>query len=93
MFWADWCPHCQKLKPIFETTAQKSPQIRFEVNVDRKPEIALRYGVQSIPMVKFFCKGSEIGRITGYRQKEDLEREIKRISENAEWCLAHTTLR
>ena len=47
MFWADWCPYCQKLKPIFESMPQKFPQIRFvKVNVDQKPEIASRYGIQ-----------------------------------------------
>ncbi len=93
-FWAPWCPYCRMLKPVFESIAVDYPQIRFvKVNVDEAPEVALKHGVQGIPVIKFFCEGKEIGEIVGYIPKENLKREIERISTNAASCLANTSLR
>jgi len=93
-FWAPWCPYCKMLKPIFESLAAEYPQIRFaKVNVDEEPDIASRYGIQGIPVIKFFCEGKEIGEIIGYSPRENLKKEIEKISANAPSCLANTSLR
>jgi|ERR671911_1295833 thioredoxin 1 len=89
-FWAPWCPYCMRLKPVFESVANDYPDIKFvKVNVDQEQEIASRYGIQGIPVIKFFCEGKEIGEIVGYLTKEALKKEIERISNNAQNCLAN----
>lgn len=51
-FYADWCPPCKVMKPIFEAFAADNDlsHIRFtEVDVDAQPELSQAYQVSSIP--------------------------------------------
>jgi len=66
-FWAEWCPYCVQLKPIFESTATYCQDIKFvKVNVQAEADIASRYGIRGIPVIKFFCEGKEVGEIVGF---------------------------
>jgi len=58
-FWAAWCGPCRALGPAIESEAEKragSLEL-VKLNVDAEPEIAGRYGVQSIPTVAVFRDG------------------------------------
>jgi thioredoxin 1 len=94
-FWAPWCPYCMRLKPVFDSIAKDyEEKIRFvKLNLDEEPEIASRYGIRGIPVIKFFCEGKEVGEIVGYLLQEALKREIENISRNVPNCLANTSLR
>jgi thioredoxin 1 len=93
-FWAPWCPFCLRLKPIFESIASKYPDIIFvKVNVDEQQELASRYGIQGIPVIKFFCEGREVGEIVGYVPQHELENKISQISSEVHTCLANTSLK
>jgi len=94
-FWAPWCPYCVRLKPIFEEVAREDKHgIEFvKVNVDEEPDVASRYGIQGIPVIKFLCEGKELGEIVGYLPKEPLKKEIERIAGTASACLSNTSLR
>lgn len=92
-FWAPWCPFCLRLKPIFESLANKYPDIRFvKINVDEQQELASRYDIQGIPVIKFFCEGREVGEIVGYVSQNELEKRISEISSEVPTCLANTSL-
>jgi thioredoxin 1 len=93
-FWAPWCPYCMRLKPIFESIASKYPDIRFvKVNVDEQQGLAARYGIRGIPVIKFFCEEKEIGEIVGYMPQNELEKKIAEIGNEAQACLANTSLK
>jgi thioredoxin 1 len=93
-FWAPWCPYCMRLKPVFEMIASKYPDIMFvKVNVDEQQDLASRYGIRGIPVIKFFCEGKEVGEIVGYVPQIDLEKRISEISSEAPTCLANTSLK
>ncbi len=93
-FWAPWCPFCLRLKPIFESIASKYADIRFvKINVDEQEGLASRYGIQGIPVIKFFCEGREVGEIFGYVPQNELEKRISEISSDVPTCLANTSLR
>lgn len=93
-FWAPWCPYCMRLKPIFESVASKYDDIEFvKINVDDQGELASRYGIQGIPVIKFFCEGKEVGEIVGYVPQQELEKKINRISSEAPACLANTSIK
>src|SRR5215831_10901053 len=94
-FWAPWCPYCVRLKPIFDAVAKDSADdIKFvKVNVGQEPDLASRYGIQGIPVIKFFCEGKEVGEIVGYLPRNALTKEIEKISRNTPNCLANTSLR
>ena len=57
-FWAEWCGPCKSMHPIFTRMAKKYKQVRFaRVNVDNAQDIAMKYGVQSIPTFIMFKNG------------------------------------
>ena len=66
-FWADWCGPCRMLAPVIDQLAERyeGQVISGKVNVDEEQELAIRYGVMSIPTVIFFKDGKEIDRKVG----------------------------
>jgi thioredoxin 1 len=93
-FWAEWCPYCIRLKPIFESTAADYQDIEFvKVNVQAEADIASRYGIRGIPVIKFFCEGKEVGEIVGFVPENVLKNRIEEISKNAPGCLSNTSIR
>lgn len=58
-FWAAWCGPCRALGPAIEAEAGKreGKLELVKLNVDAEPEIANRYGIQSIPTVAVFRDG------------------------------------
>jgi thioredoxin 1 len=67
-------------------------KIFVKVNVGEETELASRYGIQGIPVIKFFCEGKEVGEIVGYLPQDALKKEIENISRNVPNCLTNTTL-
>ena len=65
-FWAEWCGPCKSMHPIFTRMAKKYKQIRFaRVNVDDVQDIAMKYGVQSIPTFIMFKNGEIVDKMVG----------------------------
>ena len=66
-FWATWCGPCKMLAPVIEDIGAKydGKAVVAKVDVDEQGELAMRYGVMSIPTVIFFKDGKEIGRKVG----------------------------
>ena len=66
-FWASWCGPCRMLGPVVEKLADEyeGKAVIGKVNVDEEQELAVRYGVMSIPTVIFFKDGKEIDRKVG----------------------------
>ena len=66
-FWANWCMPCRMLGPAIEQLAQdyEGKAVVGKVDVDEQGELAMRYGVMSIPTVIFFKDGKEIDRKVG----------------------------
>ena len=66
-FWASWCGPCKMLSPVIEAIGEQfdGKVLVGKVNVDDEQELAIRYGVMSIPTVIFFKDGKEIDRKVG----------------------------
>lgn len=60
-FWASWCGPCMMLGPVVSQIAEEyEGKLKVgKVDVDANEELALSYGVESIPSLKIF-KGGEI---------------------------------
>ena len=70
-FWASWCGPCKMLMPIIDQIA-KDADGKYKVgkvNVDEQGELAMRYGIQSIPTLIVFKNGEEVNRSLGVRPK------------------------
>lgn len=71
--YADWCGPCKMIAPIIEEIASERNDITVgKVNVDADPQIAIKYGVASIPTLIVFKNGQEVARAVGLRSKEDI---------------------
>lgn len=78
---ASWCGPCQQMKPVFEQVARDlSAEYTFgEINVDESRDLAIKFGVTSVPTF-IFLKGGEIkGKERGYMSQDDLKNKIKTI--------------
>lgn len=71
-FWANWCGPCHMLGPVIEDLSGKyDGKVEVgKVDVDMQGELAMRYGVMSIPTVIFFKDGKEIDRKVGVMPEE-----------------------
>ena len=73
-FWATWCGPCKMIAPVLEELAEEREDIKVgKVDVDAEGELAVRFGVMSIPTLIFFENGSEINRVIGFHTKAELE--------------------
>ena len=73
-FWATWCGPCRMLAPIIEEIAEENTHIKVgKVNVDDEQELAMKFGITSIPTVMIFKGGQAVQTSVGYCSKEKLE--------------------
>lgn len=73
-FWAPWCGPCRMVGPIVEEVAQEVGDRAkvAKVNVDNEQEIAIRYGIMSIPTLMVFENGKVKETVVGLRPKQAL---------------------
>ncbi len=77
-FWAPWCGPCRMVGPAVDEIAsefQGKAKV-FKVNVDEQPEIAARYGVQSIPTLAVFKSGKVADQIIGAASKSAIAQKL-----------------
>lgn len=79
-FWAEWCGPCKVLSPLVEQLAvDYEGKIKVgKVDVDANNNLAMRYTVMSIPTLKFFKGGQQVGEIVGAAPRATIEAEIKK---------------
>lgn len=73
-FWAVWCGPCKMIAPIVEEIAKEyADKIKVgKVNVDEQQQLAITFGIESIPTILVFKDGKVAERVVGYRTKEEL---------------------
>lgn len=78
-FYADWCGPCRMVAPVVEQIAEEYADraVVGKLNVDENEEIAVRYGVMSIPTLIAFKNGEVAGKLVGVQPKEVIERLIQ----------------
>jgi thioredoxin 1 len=77
-FWAEWCGPCKMISPVLEEIAEEhqGKVTIAKLNVDENPEIAMRYGVMSIPTLALFMGGVEKKRLIGAMPKRNIVTEL-----------------
>ena len=66
-FWAEWCGPCRMIGPIVEEIHNEyaGKAVIGKLNVDENPDIAMNYGVRSIPTLLVFKGGEVVDKIVG----------------------------
>ena len=72
-FYADWCGPCRMLGPVLEELGEEHPEIKIcKVNTDDERELAMSFGIDSIPCVISFQGGKQIDKSVGFVSKDKL---------------------
>ena len=72
-FWAPWCGPCRMIAPILEEIAADDESIVIgKVNVDEEMELAIKFGIVSIPTLVVIENGKTVNTAVGYRPKDDI---------------------
>jgi len=73
-FWASWCGPCMMLGPVVEQLAEElDGRVTVgKINVDQEQELAVKFGVMSIPTLVLFKDGTEVTRSVGVVPKAKL---------------------
>jgi len=77
-FWAEWCGPCHAVSPVLERIVEeRGDELKLvKVNIDEEQELAMRYGVQSIPLMILFKDGQPAAHAVGAMPKGMIEREL-----------------
>ena len=77
-FYADWCGPCKMIAPIIEKIANENADIKVvKINVDDEQELAIKYGVMSIPTIVVIKEGKEVNRKVGLADKTEILNMVK----------------
>ena len=74
-FWAVWCGPCKAIAPIVEEIANDyNGKVKVgKMDVDRNNQVAMRYGIRSIPTLLVFNNGEVVDQVIGNVGKESIE--------------------
>ena len=89
-FWATWCRPCKTLSPLLEAFAYEAMgSFRLaKVDVDSNPNLALQFGVRTLPTVKAFSGGQVVGEFVGNQPEERIRAFITNITPPSKDSLA-----
>ncbi len=72
-FFANWCGPCQMIAPVLEEIANEDANIDIaKIDVDEAPELAIKYGINSIPALLVFKNGELTNTSIGFKSKAEI---------------------
>lgn len=77
-FWAPWCGPCRMIAPVIEELANdyEGKANICKVNTDDEQEIAVKFGIRSIPTIMFFKDGKLVDQVVGAQSKAALAQKL-----------------
>lgn len=76
-FFATWCPHCQRMKPVLDKVERRSKAglkiERFDIDAPANASLIDYYKIQSVPTMLLFHKGEQVWRKSGEIAADQLE--------------------
>ena len=81
-FWAEWCGPCKMIAPVLDEIAtEQAGRVKIaKVNVDANPELAARYGIQSIPTLLYFAGGEVRHQAVGVASKKTILAKLESLA-------------
>jgi thioredoxin 1 len=73
-FWATWCGPCRAIAPTVEELSidYKDKAVIGKLDVDHNPEVAMKYGIRSIPTLLILKDGQVVDQVIGLTTKQTL---------------------
>ena len=72
-FFATWCGPCRMVAPVVAEIAEERPDYLVgKINVDEEMELAMEFGIVSIPTLIVLNKGEVARKVVGYRPKPEI---------------------
>lgn len=77
-FWAPWCGPCRMLSPVIEQLHNEfeGKAVIGKVNVDDYQQIAVEYGIRSIPTLLIFKNGKLVDKLANGLPKEAIAEKL-----------------
>ena len=71
-FWAPWCGPCRMIAPVIEELAAdfEGKANICKVNTDEEQDLAVKYGIRSIPTILFMKNGEVVDQMVGASSKQ-----------------------
>jgi thioredoxin len=78
-FFATWCGPCKKLSPTLDEVSEEfGDRVNIvKVDVDESEDLAMTYGIRSVPTVLFFKKGQQVDKFVGALPKSEIVSKIE----------------
>lgn len=79
--WATWCGPCKKIGPIISELAEEydGKIVVGKCDVEENDDIAMEYGVRSVPTILFFKNGQLVDKFVGATKKSDFDEKFKAL--------------
>lgn len=79
-FWATWCGPCRMVLPVMDELAEEyNGKAKIcKVNVDEEGELAVKFGVMTIPTILVFKNGEIVDKVIGAYPKNHFENMLKK---------------
>ena len=80
-FWAPWCGPCRMLSPVIDELAKEfeGKANICKVDTDAQQELAVKYGVRSVPTILFMKDGEIVDQLIGAQSKQALADKINAL--------------
>ncbi len=77
-FWAPWCGPCRMVAPIIEELAEEydGKAKVCKVNTDEEQDLAVKFGIRSIPTILFLKDGKVVDQMVGAAAKQTFKQKI-----------------
>ena len=84
-FYADWCGPCKMIEPLIHKLSEEyQGKVKFvKVDTDANQELAMQFGIMSIPTVMFFSKGKVEDIVIGAVPSAVLKSKVDALVKNA----------